>query len=220
MNGVHDFGGMQGYGPVRPEPNEPPFHAEWERRAFAFTLAMGATGQWSLDMSRSMRERLPAVQYLSSTYYEIWLAGLERLMLERGLVFEDELASARMRHAPLPVRRLAADRVAEVLARGASTLRHGDRCARFAVGDTVRMRNMHPPGHTRLPRYVRGRVGRIAEVHGAHVFADAHALSLEESPQWLYTVCFEGRELWGEESDPSLEVSVDAWEPYIEEKAA
>jgi nitrile hydratase subunit beta len=118
MNGVHDFGGMHGWGPVNPEPGEPPFHADWEKRALALTLAMGATGQWNIDMSRSARESLPPLQYLSSSYYQIWLAGLEKLMLERGLVHADEIGDGGMRHAAKAVaRRLAATDVAAVCGR-------------------------------------------------------------------------------------------------------
>ena len=222
MNGVHDFGGMHGYGPVRPEPAEPLFHADWERRALAVTLAMGATGQWNIDMARSARESLPPRQYLSSTYYEIWIAGLERLMLERRLVHEDELAAGRALHPPQPVaRRLAADRVAAALAAGSPTGRPAASPARFAVGDAVRMRNDHPLGHTRLPRYARGRVGEVVAVRGAHVFADRHALPMagggfDDTPEWLYTVRFEGRELWGAAAEAGTAVSIDAWEPFME----
>ena len=216
MNGVHDFGGMHGYGPVRAEPDEPPFHDEWEKRALALTLAMGATGQWNIDMSRSARESLPPLQYLSSTYYEIWIAGLQELMLQRGLVSAQELAEGR---AIGPVKQLArtlkSRDVAAVLARGAPTERAPAAPARFSAGDEVRMRNDHPQGHTRLPRYVRGRAGRIDAVLGCHVFADAHARGAE-SPQWLYTVSFAATELWGDGADATVRVSVDAWEPYID----
>ena len=223
MNGVHDFGGMHGYGPVRPEPGERPFHAEWEKRALAVTLAMGATRQWNIDMARSARETLPAAQYLSSTYYEIWIAGLEKLLLERGLVTPDELARGTAVRPPLPaVARLAAGNVAAALARGSPTRREPRAPARFAVGERVRMRNVHPQGHTRLPSYVRGHVGVIEQVHGCFVFPDRHAVRVpvasgfDESPEWLYTVTFEGTELWGAASDAATQMSVDAWEPYIE----
>ena len=211
MNGVHDFGGMHGYGPVDPEPGEPPFHAEWEKRALALTLAMGATGQWNIDMSRSARESLPPLRYLSSSYYEIWIAGLEKLMLERGLVSAAEIEAGHALEPARPVARvLKAQDVGAVLSRGSPTERPASAPARFAVGDEVRMRNDHPRGHTRLPRYVRGRRGRIEAVRGCHVFADTHAARFDEAPQWLYTVSFAGTELWGEGADPQLRVSVDA----------
>ena len=216
MNGVHDMGGLQGFGAVRPERDEPVFHAAWERRALALTLAMGATGEWNLDMARSARESLPPAQYLSSSYYQIWLAGLQRLLLQRGLVEADELATGHRLHVAKAVARVlqAAD-VDAALARGAPTERPPRTPARFAVGDAVRARNVHPRGHTRLPRYVRGHVGVVTRLHGMHVFADRHAEGDFEE-QWLYAVEFSGAELWGEAAEPGLRVAVDAWQPYLE----
>ena len=216
MNGVHDMGGMQDFGPVVPEADEPRFHHPWERRAFALTLAMGATGAWNLDQARSARESLPPAQYLASTYYEIWLAGLFALMAERGLVTADEAATGRMAVAPLPLsRRLDPQSVAASLARGASTLRSCATAARFAPGDAVRARNVHPTSHTRLPRYCRGKPGTIAAVRGAHVYPDANARGDGEAPQWLYTVRFEARDLWGPDTTAAA-VFVDCFEPYLE----
>lgn len=221
MNGVHDMGGMQGFGPVVPQPDEPLFHAAWERRALALTLAMGATGQWNIDLSRSARESLPPADYLGSSYYAIWLRALEQLMRERGLADADELRDGRLRTPGKPVARvLQADAVDAALARGTATSRPAPAPARFAPGQQVRARNMHPASHTRLPRYVRGHTGTIALVHGAHVFADAHASRplppFVEQPQWLYTVVFDAQQLWGPQADATVQVSVDAWEPYLE----
>jgi nitrile hydratase len=217
VNGVHDMGGAHGFGPVEPEPDEPVFHADWERRAFALTLAMGATGEWTLDASRFARESLPPARYLSSTYYEIWLGGLERQLAERGLVAPEEVEAGRALRPTPPVKRtLAARDVLPTLGRSGPTRRPEARPARFAPGDRVRARNLHPPTHTRLPRYVRGRIGTVESVHGCHVFPDANAHGGGEDPQWLYTVRFAGRELWGPEADPALAVSVDAFEPYLE----
>jgi nitrile hydratase subunit beta len=220
VNGVHDMGGAHGFGPVEPEPGEPVFHADWERRAFALTLAMGATGEWNLDQSRFAREDRPPADYLRRTYYEIWLAGLERQLAERGLVDPGEVEAGRPLDAPRPVRRtLAAEDVPKMLGRGGPTRRDVEHTARFAVGDRVRARNIHPPSHTRLPRYVRGRVGTVVLVHGAHVYPDVHARGEGEDPHWLYTVRFDGRELWGPDADPASAVSVDAFEPYLEPAA-
>lgn len=207
---------MQAFGAVRPEADEPPFHAEWERRAFALTLAMGATGSWTLDDSRAARESIPPAHYLSSSYYEIWLAGLERLLIERGLASADELADGRPRHPPKTIaRRLAARDVAAALARGSPTQRAVAGAPRFAVGDRVRAKRANPLGHTRLPRYARGCRGLVVAVHGAHVYPDANGNGLGERPTWLYTVQFDARELWG--SDTSADsVCVDCWEPYLE----
>jgi nitrile hydratase len=215
MNGPHDMGGVAGFGPVIPEPNEPAFHAEWERRVFAMTLAMGAPGRWNIDESRSARERTP--DYLSRTYFQIWLAGLEKLMAERGLVSCAEIDAGHAQGAPRPVERiLSADKVAAALARGGPTSRPSVGQPAFAPGDRVRAKRIDPPNHTRLPRYVRGHVGTIELNHGCHVFADAHAAGEGEAPQWLYTVRFDARELWGEAANPADSVSVDAWQSYLE----
>lgn len=215
--GAHDMGGARGFGRVMPEPNEPPFHAEWERRAFALTLAMAMPGGWNIDMSRAARENRPPQDYLSKSYYEIWLAGLEQLMVERGLVARDEIEAGRVLHPPLPGKpRLSPEDVAQVLYRGAPTGREPKVPARFKLGDRVRARDMNPPTHTRLPRYVRGHAGVVELVHGCHVFPDSNALGTGENPQWLYTVCFDGAELWGAGADPGVKVSVDAWDAYLE----
>jgi len=216
MNGVHDMGGMQDFGPVVPEADEPWFHHGWERRAFALTVAMGATGAWNLDQSRNARESLVPARYLASTYYEIWLEGLVALMLERGLVTPDEVAAGRMAVAPRPVaQRLTADGVTATLGRGASTMRTASAPARFAPGATVRTRNAHPASHTRLPRYCRSKRGIIVAVHGTHVYPDANARGEGESPQWLYTVRFDAHELWGDDTT-AASVHVDCFEPYLE----
>lgn len=216
MDGAHDMGGMQGFGPVRPEPDEPVFHAAWERRVMALTLAMAKPGGWNIDMSRFAREDRSPRDYLDRSYYEIWLAGLERLLTERGLVASNEIDTGRVElpHKNVPV--LKAEEVAAMLRRGGPSVRAADTPARFAVGDRVRAKVMSPSHHTRLPRYVRGRVGVIELLHGAHVFPDSSAMGKGEAPQWLYTVAFGGRELWGEDGDPTVRTSVDAWESYLE----
>ncbi len=217
MNGAQDLGGMMGFGPIDPEKDEPWFHAAWERRAMGVTIAMGATGTWNIDMSRHARESLPPAEYLSASYYEIWTKGVEKLVVKTGLVSPEELRLGKALTPPAPIRRvLRAEDVPAVLARGGPADRESGAPARFKVGDWVRTRNMHPTGHTRLPRYARGRDGVIERVHGTHVFPDTNARGEGENPQWLYTVRFSGREIWGEEADPTLVVSVDAWESYLE----
>ena len=222
MNGVHDMGGMQGFGAVALEADEPLFHAPWERRALGVTLAMGASGLWNIDISRSARESLPPEQYLTLGYYGIWIAALERLMLRAGIVGADELAAGRSLAPPKPLPRLMqAAQVDAALARGSPTLRPSATPARFAVGERVRARNLNPRSHTRLPRYVRGHVGSVVLVHGTHVFPDRHAAAepgtaFDDGPEWLYTVEFDGSELWGPQAEAGTRVSVDAWEPYLE----
>ena len=217
MNGAQDMGGVDGFGPVRPEADEPVFHAEWERRAFALTLAMATPGGWNIDMSRFARENRSPANYLSKSYYQVWLAGLEQLMEERGLVSREEIDSGGVMLPRKPdVRVLSSENVAAVLRRGGPTERGATAKALFVVGDRVRAKNIHPQGHTRLPRYVRGHVGVIDRLHGCHVFPDSNAHGKGENPQWLYTVRFTGRELWGERADATSVVSVDAWESYLE----
>jgi nitrile hydratase subunit beta len=213
-----DLGGRPGHGPVQPEPDGELFHAPWEPRALALTLAMGGTGSWNIDMSRSARETLP--NYADLSYYQIWLAGLEKLLAERRLMSSDELAVGRALHPAAPVARVlhAAD-VPAALAKGSATERPAATAARFQAGERVRTREHPSPHHTRLPGYARGKWGVVEQVHGTHVFADAHAQGLGEQAQWLYTVVFDGSELWGADAAPGLKVSVDAWEPYLEPAA-
>lgn len=210
-----DLGGQEGYGRVVPEPEGELWHAAWEPRALAITLAAGGIGEWNIDMSRSARETLP--DYARLSYYQLWIAGLSRMLIERGLVTQVELDEARAQVAPKPVRRvLRAAQVAAALAQGAPTERPATKPARFAIGARVRTRAGRVDHHTRLPRYASGRVGTIERVHGTHVFADTNAQGLGEQPQWLYTVAFDSRELWGEQAQPGLIVSIDAWDDYLE----
>ena len=210
-----DLGGQAGHGRVEPEPEGKSFDADWERQVLALTLAMGATGAWNLDMSRSARETLP--DYSALSYYQLWIKGLEKLLIERGLVSADEIAAGRMLQ---PARRLpqvlrAAD-VPGLLAKGSPTERPVCAAAKFAVGDLVRTRRDEVAHHTRLPGYARGKIGRIEHLRGVHVFADTNAHGLGEQPQWLYTVVFSSRELWGDVGATGLTVSIDAWEGYLE----
>ena len=219
MNGPHDLGGQDGLGPIRPESehDEPVFHASWERRVFALTLAAGASGQWNLDQSRHARERQHPIAYLSHSYYENWLAGLETLLLENNMVTPDELASGITGSLPDPNRSppLQATDVASALHRGKSVQMPIDRPARFHVGENVRVMNNHPRGHTRAPRYTRGRTGLIKTYHGAHVFPDQHAKG-ERVGEPLYSVEFTSHELWGTGGNPLDAILVDLFEPYLE----
>jgi nitrile hydratase len=173
MNGVHDMGGMHNFGPVVPEAAEPVFHAAWERRAFALTLAMGGTRVWNIDQSRAARESLPPAQYLASSYYQIWLDGLVKLMLERGLITREELAEGRMHEPPVPIPNVVtADKVTTALARGTPTVRLLAGAARFRVGDAARTKDLSTPTHTLLPRYCRDKQGTVTMTHGARMYAD------------------------------------------------
>jgi len=211
-----DLGGQDGHGAVHPEHEGELFHAAWEPRVLALNLAMGATGLWNIDTSRAARETL--ADYRELSYYEIWLAGLEKLLLQSGAVLADEITQGRLMQAAVAIPIvLLADHVAAALARGSPTTRKPNSPARYAVGQRVRTSAVAPQHHTRLPGYARGKRGVIERIHGAHVFADTHAQGLGEQPQWLYTVAFDEKELWGPNAPRQHStVSVDAWEPYLE----
>ncbi len=217
MNGLHDVGGMHGFGPVIPEAEKPIFHAEWHKRAMALTLATSASGKWSLDESRFARESLTPKEMITLTYYERWIAALTRLALQYGPITEEELRSGRPDPAlPRMTPALRADMVADGLRRGAPVERKIDREPRFKSGDRVRARNINPPTHTRLPRYARGKLGEIVRYQGAHVFADANAHQKNAGAEPLYAVRFTATELWGPQGDPRQSVTMDLWEPHLE----
>jgi nitrile hydratase len=217
VNGAQDLGGMMGFGPLPLERGEPVFHAPWERRALALTLAAGACRLWSIDAGRHARETLPPAGYLSKSYYDIWISGLEKLLANAGMASAAELSAGRALGPARDVSyQLAARDVAAVLAKGAPYDRTPPSPAAFAPGDAIRTKVMNPTTHTRLPRYARGKLGSVEAVRGCHVFPDSNAHGLGEDPRWLYTIRFAARELWGEGADPALEVSIDAFEPYLE----
>ena len=217
MNGVHDMGGMDGFGKVEPEPNEPMFHTEWESRVLAMVRAMGAAGAFNIDTSRYYRESLPPEVYMTSSYYRKWFLGLEQNLLAKGYITREEVAAA---HATTPAKSLkhgkfTVDQVERIMARGKFG-RTPTTPAKFRPGDRVRAKNIHPKTHTRLPRFVRGHVGVVELNLGCSVYPDTAANEAGENPQWLYTVVFDGAELWGPGADPTVKVSVDAFEPYLE----
>ncbi|MGA7072138.1 nitrile hydratase subunit beta [Bradyrhizobium sp.] len=217
MNGVHDMGGMDGFGKVEPELNEPTFHETWEGRVLAMVRAMGAAGAYNIDTSRFYREALPPHIYLTSSYYRKWLLGLEDNLVAKGFVTTSELAAG---HAKAPAKslkngKLRPEDVERIMVRGKFE-REAPAPAKFKPGDRVRTKNMHPATHTRLPRYMRGHVGVIERILGCQVFPDSASMELGENPQWLYTVVFDGAELWGPDADPTVRISIDAFEPYLE----
>lgn len=217
MNGVHDMGGMDGFGKVEVEQNEPPFHEKWEGRVMAMVRAMGANGGINIDMQRFSRESLPPVVYLESSYYKKWFLALRQSMLERGMVGKDEIEAARSLRQSPPLKRgkFSMSDVQRVMTRG-SFRRDPSAPPAFALGDRVRTKNINPVTHTRLPRYARGHTGTIERINGCHVFPDTSARGEGEHPQWLYTVVFSGRDLWGDDADPTLKVSIEAFEPYLD----
>jgi len=220
MNSAHDLGGMHGFGPINPEPEEeePVFHAAWEKRVFGLTLAVGTLRKWNIDISRHARERQHPVDYLRHTYYENWLAGLEKLLVETGLVTAEELATGKATGPTDDTTRqrvLKAENVPMRLARGVPVTMEIDTAPGFNPGDMIRAINRHPVGHTREPRYVRGCLGVIHEYHGAHVFPDRNAKGSREG-RHLYSVRFEASSLWGENATDGSAVYVDLWEDYLE----
>lgn len=217
MNGVHDMGGMHGMGPIQYEKNEPVFPEPWEARVFALNRAVRAWSKWTGDASRHAVELIPAPEYLRMSYYEQRLHALIELMVESGLVTRAEVETSR----PAPgsakaTPALVASDVPGMIAKGKPATREIPVPARFTVGQQVRARNVHPTGHTRLPRYVRGKHGTICLDHGVHVFPDANARSLGENPQHLYSVRFAARDLWGEQASARTSVYLDLWDDYLE----
>lgn len=208
MKGAHDLGGRFGLGPIDAEDEsaEPVFHAEWEKRAFALTLATGMLGQWNTDESRYARERQHPVSYLQNSYYENWLVGLENLLAEKGILDAD-LGDGQLRVPD------TADAI-KILSSGGPTLMEDATEPLFKIGDLVRVKKIQTVGHTRAPDYVQGAVARIATHYGTHIFPDANANG-EKRGEHLYSVEFLGTDLWGAEAQAS-HIYVDLWEPYLE----
>ena len=216
MNGPQDVGGRHGFGEVRPEAETIRFHAEWEKRVLGITLASAALGYWNIDASRHARESLPPAVYYTASYYEIWLRGLENMLEAAGEITAEERQTGQAKTPGIRSdRKLSAAAVPDVLSRGGPSARPGPDL-QFAIGDRVRTRNLQPKGHTRLPAYARARTGVITALHGCHVFPDSNARFDGEAPCPLYTVRFAATELFGDGADPTLSVSIDAWEPYLD----
>ncbi len=217
MNSVHDMGGMHGFGPVRPEKNEPVFHARWEGRVFALNRAVGAWGKWNIDASRHQKERIPPAEYLRTSYFEKFLIGMTELLISSGLVTRAEVESGEpSRGSKRAIPPLAADRVPLLVAKGVPASRSTAAVPTFRVGQRVHTRNLNPTGHTRLPRYARGKLGTIERDHGVFVFPDSNAHFLGEKPQHVYSVRFAARELWGEQAKPKDTVIIAMWDDYLE----
>lgn len=216
MNGVHDMGGMHGFGPVLREENEPLFHADWEGRVYAINRLSRTHGYFNIDEMRYGIESMPPAHYLRSSYYERWLATVEYNLIEKGILTSDELdartelfqrqpGANHPEHVPTgPVPQTIGDTPATSLE------------PRFAVGDPVMVNNSHPTGHTRVPRYTRGKHGVVHRIHGPAIFPDTHAHGLGEHPQNVYSVRFDARELWGDSAEQNQSLYIDLWESYLE----
>jgi nitrile hydratase subunit beta len=218
VNGPQDLGGQMGFGPINPEPEatEPLFHAPWERRALAVSLASAALGHWTTDRSRHTRESLSPSVYYTSSYYEIWIRALIELLQQEGLVTAQDFAAGRAVDPSALTKRppLVAAMVAPSIAKGSPYNRESSDQPKFTAGQRVSTVNDHPTGHTRLPRYARGRIGEVEAVRGVFVFPDAMAHG-PDNPQWCYTIVFRASDLWGAQGDPNSTVSIDAFEPYL-----
>jgi nitrile hydratase len=217
MNGIHDLGGMHGMGAVITEENEPPFHHEWERRTFSLFASLFVGGHFNVDMFRHAIERMNPAHYLEESYYEHWMHAFETLLLEKGVITPEELAGIQQPgevSADIPV--LRQEMVQAVIMTGASARVETDIPASFRAGDRVRAKNINPAGHTRLPRYVRGKTGTIVIDHGVFITPDTVAHGLGDHPQHVYSVSFDATELWGENAPAKDTVRIDLWDDYLE----
>ncbi|WP_299029037.1 nitrile hydratase subunit beta [uncultured Sulfitobacter sp.] len=222
MSRVHDMGGRFGDGAVVPEGEDERFHEDWHARALALTLASGSLGKWNIDVSRHARECLAPKDYTAFSYYEKWIGGLAALLVNTGVLRRDELAGqSHAEISDLAEKKLTADQVAGVLARGGPADRKSDVLPVFTVGDSVLTRaiaenTLVSGGHTRLPGYAAGARGRIVRYHGTHILPDSNAHGLGEAPEPLYAVAFEASQLWAHPEHPRDEVVLDLWQSYLE----
>jgi nitrile hydratase len=223
VDGIHDLGGMHGFGKVERDDHEGRFAADWEAAVVAIMRGGRRAGLFNIDEFRHGIERMPPARYLTLSYFERWLDGLTRLLVEKGVVDPAVLEARARFFAAHPDTPATAARESRPL--GPSAPRPGERWPptreetappRFAPGARVLTRVFHPRGHTRLARYARGKRGVVHRYHGVHVFPDAHAHGLGEAPQPLYSVRFEAGELWAEAAEPRAPVYIDLWEGYLE----
>jgi nitrile hydratase beta subunit len=217
MNGVHDMGGMQGMGPINYEKDEPVFHERWEGRIYALNRAMRAWGRWNLDVDRHALEVMPPADYLRMSYYERWIGRLAEQVVKFGLVTRAEMESGTpAAGSPKSSPALTASMTGRFLSRNVPSAQDPAVRPRFKVGQRVRARLMNPAGHTRLPRYARGRTGTIVRDHGVYIFPDTSAHFLGDKRQHVYSVRFAARELWGPTASPRDYVHIDMWDDYLE----
>jgi nitrile hydratase len=221
VNGIHDLGGMHGMGELPFEANEPVFHEEWEKKVFGLVILVTTAGLYTSDESRYATEQIPALRYLASPYYLHWLDAMERVLLEKGVASRQELVSGRS-ETPLSsslaakLKPPAVDEIFSICTASISITREAEVAPKYNVGARIRARNVNPKTHTRLPRYVRGHVGTITSVPGCFPYADSRAIGKGDHPQHVYTIRFEGAELWGLEARSKDAVYLDLYETYIE----
>jgi nitrile hydratase beta subunit len=217
MNGIHDMGGMQGMGPIELEKNEPVFHARWESRIFALRRAMRPWPKFNGKSNRYHIELIPPEEQLRLSYHAKFVVSFSELLVEGGFVTTEEILKGKpARRSPKAVPPLKAEQVPDFVAKGAPSRRNVFVAPMFTVGQAVRGRNINPIGHTRLPRYARGKAGTVDLDHGVFVFPDTNVAGLGEKPQHVYSVRFAARELWGEQASPRDSVYIDMWDDYLE----
>ena len=217
MDGIHDMGGMDGFGPIPIENEGSVFHATWEARVWAMNTALGAWGKWNIDAGRYTLEQLDPALYLGSSYYQRWLYRTENILVDHGLVSREEIETPPTNRNTKKLQEpLSLDEVLTRQRNTRSARLNDDVAPRYHVGDQVRARNIHPKGHTRIPRYVRGRLGVIDRDHGVFIFPDTNAVFAGKRPQHLYSVCFTAREIWGTKAVNKDKVYVDMWDDYLE----
>ncbi len=213
MNGIHDMGGMDGFGEVQPQDNQP-FHDPWEKQVFAARLLVRTGG--NLDESRYMTEIMPPAEYLGQSYFARWFFRMEISLVKYGLVTEEELKNPEGRLARVDGYQAVRAEEVEDRRTWRSNRMQVDVPPKFQVGDRVIVKNEHPRGHTRRPRYVRGRRGRVHIDHGVYPFPDTRAHGLGDKPQHCYSVKFAATELWGSRSSPKDVVYLDLFDDYLE----
>jgi len=220
MNGIHDMGGMHGFGKLPLEENEPVFHRAWEGRVLATNLALSPHLGSNTDRFRFLIESMPPGQYLNSSYYERWLTSMLAACAEHSILSTEELAAIERGETPTPAEAHAsaipASAIRHIVTGGEAAIRDYQGDALFSLGQSVRARKLNPPGHTRLARYVRGKTGEIIADNGNQVLPDDNAMQQGATLQRLYTVCFNASELWGDDANPHDSVCLDLWESYLD----
>ncbi|MEO8128694.1 MAG: nitrile hydratase subunit beta [Bryobacteraceae bacterium] len=220
MNGIHDMGGMHGMGPIHAEAekDEPVFHHPWEARVYVMTRAIGAWQKWNIDTGRYYIERIAPADYLRMSYYEKWFTRNVELLVKTGMVRRGEIETGKP--APDSAKLTPALRPegvpAVALNRHIASSIEPSVHPRFQVGQTVRARNINPVGHTRLPRYARGKTGKIDLDHGVYNFPDTNSDGRGAKRQHVYSVRFAARELWGDQASTRDSVHIDLWDDYLE----
>jgi len=217
MDGVHDMGGMDNFGPIIREENEPAFHHEWERKVFTHMIALMGSGYFSVDEVRRYTEQIPPIQYLASSYYEKWLESLISILVDKNVITAEEMESGKsLRTDGTALPPLPKEGAEFVTSNPVPAFQELDQAPKFVVGDKITTKVMHPETFTRLPRYARGKQGTIEKTYGAFLFPDSNAYGIEEAPQYNYSVRFSARELWGEDAPPKDALYIDLFESYME----